>query len=145
MTPTIRKAELKDLEAVRELAKQMYDDSLNEFGINYNDTMFESIVPALINTTFVMELDDKLVGVLAGHIVNGLATNELTFQESFWYVEAKHRGHGLKLLTFVENYCRVSNIKFFIIAHMGNRETRLERIYKRKGFNLLESHYIKVV
>lgn len=145
MEPTIRNATFNDVEAVRELTKQMYNDSLNEYGIGYDDDVFNRVVPALINTTFVMEMDGVVVGVMAGSIVNGLASNDLTYQESFWYVEKAHRGFGIKLLTFAENYCRTNNVKFFIIAHMGNRETRLERIYKRRGFNILETHYIKVV
>ncbi len=143
MEYTIRKTEYTDLNKIYEMLDDLSKETIESYGMEFDPKNLKAFTGPMMNTSFVMEQDGNIVGLLAGSVSQNPATGELMYQESVWYVEKEHRGKGLKLLTFAEDYCRNNNVKFFIIGHMGSKDARLNRFYERIGFDILEIQYIK--
>lgn len=141
---TVRLAEEKDFESCLELIKEFHAESLDAYNLLYNDECALLILPKFIGSSFVLEVDDKIVGILAGMVVNYPVNGEKIFQEYMWFVNKHYRKYGINLYRHLEEYCRENNIKKIIMVHMANlKAQKLEQFYNRLGFELLEKHYIK--
>lgn len=98
----------------------------------------------LIDTSFVLEMEGKIVGVLGGMIANYPLNGELIYQELAWYVNKKYRLHGIRLFKVLEQFCHEKGIKKIGVTLMANSKAeKLEKFYERLGFTYLEKHYIK--
>jgi len=140
----VRLAQEKDLEQILQLIKEFHSESLNAYNILYDDDIAKIAMAKLLGTSFILELDEKIVGVLGGMIVNYPGNNIPVYQEWIWYVNKEYRLHGVSLYNHLENYCKENNIKKIVMVSMANsKATKLEKFYHRLGFELLEKHYIK--
>ena len=81
--------------------------------------------------------------MLAFEIVEAHASKDKLANELLWYVDPEYRGQGIKFLTFVEKELTLTGVKAITMSHMGNLNNRLYKIYKRFGYELLQSTYIK--
>ena len=84
------------------------------------------------------------MGAIGGTIVRDLNDHEIIAVEQFWFVTSEARGHGLRLLDEFDKVARFRGAKRVLVGHIHAGRTDLwQRILERKGFSLLESHYIK--
>ena len=134
----------KDFNQVMELLKEFHAESLDKYGILMNDGIAMCAMQRFLGTSFVLEIDGHIVGVLGGTVVTYPLNDELMYQEWVWFVSRRNRLHGIRLYFKLVEYCKEHNIKKILMVHMGNSKAdKLERFYTKLGFELLEKHYVK--
>lgn len=96
---------------------------------------------------FVAEVDGEVVGAVAGicypHFLNN---NRVVAQELFWWVDPEHRGStiGNELHDMLVTWASMNGARaFFMIAINNERSDRIEKLYKRKGYEPLERTYVR--
>jgi GNAT superfamily N-acetyltransferase len=140
----IRPVEEKDFPGVLALIKEFQAESLNAYNLFCDDKIALSIMYKFLGNSFVLEKGDRILGVIAGLIVTYPLSNEKIFQEHIWYVHKEYRRYGLMLYRALEDYCKQEGIKKIVMVHMANSKAeKLGKFYRRLGYELLESHYIK--
>jgi hypothetical protein len=140
----IRPALETDIEGAIDLLREFQSESLNEYGVKIDIDIAKQTCMDYVKTSLVAEIDNKIVGVLAGTVINAPLGKDLIYQEAVWFVSKKYRKVGIKLLASLEEYCKNKNIKFIIFVHMMNlKKDKLEDFYLRLGFIPFEVHYIK--
>jgi GNAT superfamily N-acetyltransferase len=140
----VRKAELKDIEPVLLLIKEFHNESMNAYNVLCDEKIARAVMGNLLDTSFILEIEGKVVGVLGGLITNYPLNNKPIYSEWVWYVDPKYRLHGVSLYRKVEEYCKEKGIKQIGMALMANSKAdKLEQFYFSLGFELLEKHYIK--
>ncbi len=131
-------------EQVSALMEEFYKASLNDYGQTMDAATIEHLEEAL--TIFLMMQGDKVIGVIAGLISKQLMSHKRVFQEIVWYVDKDHRGQGVRLLRFIENWCAEEGIVQIIMARMHNSmPDTMGEFYERMGYKPFETHYIKDV
>jgi GNAT superfamily N-acetyltransferase len=83
------------------------------------------------------------VGLIAGAITPNLLCPHLKVaSEAIFYVSPEHRGkHSFKLVDAYEYWAEMLGADIVLMANFGN-ET-LDKLYKRKGYTLVEHSFIK--
>jgi len=140
----VRPAKFEDTDIVLLLLKDFHKESMDKYGIFCDDDVAKTFMEKCWQTSFVLEIENKVVGVLGGMITHYPLNNEQMYYELVWYVDPKYRLHGVSLFHYLENYCKEKGIKKIGMALMANsKAAKLEKFYIRLGFELLEKHYIK--
>lgn len=90
---------------------------------------------------------DDLVGVCGGLIAPDVNTGEKRATELFWWVEAEHRqsSAALPLMQRFERWADHEGCEAvtFAFIHGTGREEVLDRWYRRRGYEPLETHYVR--
>ena len=142
----IRRAEYKDIEPALELIKEFQAVSINKFNVLCNPETARLVMTNFVNTSFVLEIEGKIVGLLGGIILNYPLNNKPMYSEWIWYVTPKYRKYGVKMYKKLEEYCKEQGITQIGMALMANSlADKLEKFYLKLGFELLEKHYIKEI
>lgn len=64
--------------------------------------------------------------------------------ETFWYVAPQYRGRGTSLIGEYEKLACLMGCRKIAIAHLADSyPEKLEKLYTRKGFALIEKMYVK--
>ena len=126
------------------LVKEFYEESLKEYDTNYS---IEAVNNAIINakdTTYLLIIDDKAVGVIAGMPVNSQISVDKVYQELIWFVSRTHRRHGVRFLLKIEKLLKKEGYVSIIMACMHNSKTdKLFGFYKRCDYIPFETHFLK--
>jgi len=94
----------------------------------------------------VLEKNDELIGSLAFLVAPDLHDGKLTAVETFWFVHPDHRGHGVMLFNEYEKISIRKGCRKLAMIHMvDSYPDRLEAFYKRRGYDLIEKHYVKEI
>ena len=142
----IRKGEVQDYDAALKLVLQFADESLEEYGTYIDPVQIQKTFDAIYKTSFVGVVDEKIVGVLAGQIVEDICSTRPAFEEVVWYVVKEHRGTGMQLFNYVQQWCVDQGIGRMVMSCMHNSKTEmLFRVYKSLGFEPMETRFIKVL
>ena len=142
----IRLATEKDIDKSIGLIKEFQEESLYEYGFEIKPEQAKELFKKYVDTTLVIEKDNRIVGLISGTIITLPADGSKVFQEVIWYVSKKYRRYGIALLKKVEEYCLKCGISKVIMIHMANSKAdKLEKFYESIGFKKLETHYIKTV
>lgn len=144
MNYLIREATVDDIPRALELVHEFHDEALNKMSMICNDDVAKELMPKLVDTTLVLEIDGLVVGLITGFITNYFIGIEPLFQELMWFVSKKYRRYGIKLLEALENKCRNAGIKQIVMVHMGDRKVdKFEKVFLAKGFQVQEIQYLK--
>src|SRR5215467_681026 len=88
--------------------------------------------------------NNQLMGAIGGTIVRDLNDHALVAVEQFWFVTGEARGHGLRLLNEFEAVSRSRGAVRVLVGHIHAGRTDIwQKVLNRKGYVLLESHYVK--
>jgi len=146
MEYTIRQAVPSDMDNVLALVQEFHTESLNDFGMSCNEEKSKALMPQVMRSMIVLEVEGKLVGLIAGLIVEALTGIGLTFQEIMWYVSKKHRRYGIKLYRELERYCLQWGVNSIVMANMGDkRDESFHKFYLKEGFRHIETQYMKKI
>ena len=119
---------------------------LQDIGVTYDRNITEQSVALLVaqNTVFIMIEDDKIAGVMAGMISRSFFSDDIIYQSYLFWVQKQHRRYVGKFLAGVEKLLKKTSITKFMVSNLdiGNY-AKLNRFYKRKGFNRLETHFVR--
>jgi len=141
----VRPAEERDIEPTLELLKDFHSESLNKYSLFCDDTTARATMKSLYPTSFILQLEGKVVGVLGGTVAVYPLNNEKIYHEWVWYVNKKYRLHGIILYHKLEDYFKEKDIKKIVMITLANNADKLEKFYRRLGFTFLEKHFIKEV
>lgn len=88
---------------------------------------------------------DTAVGILAASVSsNILCPRWKVASENLWYVTKEHRGKASKwLLDAYEFWAKKMGAKVIHTASFGNKV--IDRLYKQRGYTLVEHSFIKVI
>lgn len=140
----IRRFEDKDCNAVIDLTQRFHAESLKEYGSVIDVKFLIKLFHEVKETSFLVEEEKKVTGLLAGKVVTDLLSEEKTYAEIMWFMRKEKRQHGIRLLRFVEKWVRDQGIKRMMMVHMGNSKSdKLSDFYRRIGYIPMEIHYIK--
>lgn len=144
MNYLIREATEADIPRALELVHEFHEEALNAMSMLCNDDVAKEIMPKLVDTTLVLEIDGVVVGLISGIITNYFVGVEPIFQELMWFVSKKYRRYGIKLLDALEQKCKNAGIKQIVAGYMGDRKVEaFDRLFTSKGYKLQEIHYLK--
>ena len=120
------------------------EESLSEYGTILDLEQLRKTFEEVYTTSFVAVVDGKLVGVLGGRITFDRCSPLPVFEEVVWYVQKEYRHLGMKLFNYMVDWCREDNIDRISLSCMHNSKTeQLFRIYKKMGFEPMETRFIK--
>ncbi len=142
----IRKGSEQDYKAAMLLVVDFTEESLAEYGTYLDPDQLQKTFDAVWKTSFVTVVDEEVVGVLAGHIIEDSCSKLPVYEEIFWFMRRDHREYGLKLLNFVESWCASKGIKRLTMSCMHNSmKEKLFKLYKKLGFRPIETRFIKEI
>jgi len=139
----IRKATINDLNSIQELNNSLFDLELN----NFDDTLkqgwpfeedgkeyFEDMINNEI--VFVAQIEEKIVGYLAGSICEQISYITETFAElDNMCINDKYRrfGIGTLLMNEFKKYCKEKNIQNIKVTASA-KNSRAIQFYIKNGF-----------
>lgn len=139
----IREANMNDLIHIQNLNNSLFDleynnyDSTLKLGWPFEKEGKEYFIDRINNNLiFVAEINGKIVGYLAGNILEEISYSVETFAElDNMYIDTNYRGYGIgsKLIDKFKNYCKnigIENIKVTAYAH--NKQAI--KFYMKNGF-----------
>ena len=139
----IRKANLEDLNAIQKLNNNLFELEFN----NFDDTLkvgwpfekegkeyFENMLNSEI--VFVAEVEEKIVGYLAGSICEGVSYITETFAElDNMCIDDEYRrfGIGTLLMDEFKKYCKEKNMQNIKVTASA-KNSRAIQFYMKNGF-----------
>lgn len=91
-----------------------------------------------------MKKNNEFIGAIGLVLNPSLEDGVLTCMESFWYVDEKHRGQGLKLLLKAEKEARSMGAKRFMMMYLENSmPEKVKNVYERLNFRKIQTSYYK--
>ena len=139
----VREARLEDLESIEKLNNNLFELEYN----NFDDTLkvgwpfqkegkeyFEYMIKNEI--IFVAEVEEKIVGYLAGSICKEVSYITETFAElDNMYINEEYRrfGIGTLLINEFKKYCKEKNIQNIKVTASAKNSTAIQ-FYMKNGF-----------
>jgi GNAT superfamily N-acetyltransferase len=138
----IRKATIEDLPGLIPLCLAFARESENiRLDPNAWLNTWTQLISGEIGVIFILDDNHGFIGGLKYPDPN---TGELTATEMFWYVDKPRRGKGLTLLKKFEQWAQDQGCKNAIMVHLTDiMPSALKRIYQRKGYREIETHFFK--
>jgi len=125
------------------IVRNFYEEALKEYGGNFDETIFNETVNKYKDNSFLLIIDDKCVGVLAGIETTSPLNRDKIFQEIIWYVNKPHRKYGVYFLNKAREMLRQEGYSAIVMACIHNLKTvQLFRFYERHGFIPFETHFL---
>jgi GNAT superfamily N-acetyltransferase len=88
--------------------------------------------------------ENKVIGGLGYLIANDIHCGKKYAVESFWFMLPEYRGGGIRLLARFEEIARERDCEECAMIHLSDSfPERLEHLYIRRGYRMVEKHYIK--
>ena len=130
---------------VVKLVENFHKEAFGEYDDLFDsDSLTETIKSADHSNVFLMIVDESCQGILHGACFKSPTSGKQIFQEIIWYVNEPFRRYGVRLLRETEKLLKLSGVSIMIMAVLENSKTeKLKRFYKRLGFKLMETHYVR--
>ena len=143
----IRKPTEKEFYEVATMASNFEDHSSHvKVDPDHTVKVYGELVKSGVGVVFVIVKDGAVVGGIGGLKGPDLHYPRTIAVETFWFVLPEHRGEGLKLLAEFERWAVEKKCDCVAMIHLSDSHPKvLEKIYKRKGYHLVENHYLKVL
>jgi hypothetical protein len=145
----IRRATLNDLDACVVLTSEFFAPFLSTHGVKVRDLDVRKVAFHAIqnNQLLVVEHDGKVEGITSWMVIPHPANNTLKiFYETIWCVKSKFKTDVLLLLRALEREALLANADLMLMANLSDiHEEQLKRIFIKRGFNFLETHYGKTL
>lgn len=95
---------------------------------------------------FVMEENGEMIGGLGCVVGDDLHYPRKIAIETYWFMHPDHRGYGIKLLRHFEAWAKEHGCGYTAMVHLvDSMPDSLEALYARRGYTLIEKHYLKAV
>jgi len=145
MLSTIRIVKASEIRRVVEFMKQFEQASKYvTVDIEHATKTYEYMVEQGAATVMVMEEDGEITGSFGFIECPDLHSGERMLVETFWFTDPLKRGRGLLLLNAFEKYAKDNSINKIAMIHMvDSYPERLEKLYLKRGYKLIEKHYVR--
>lgn len=125
------------------LVKEFQVESLDEYGITFNDQALTDTIKELRHSAFIAVIDGHAQGVLAGKEVNTPASADRVWHEVIWFMSKPHRNHGIRLLNWAADKLKEDGFKQIVMVYMHNSKSdELYKLYIRMGLKPMETNFI---
>ena len=143
----IRFGKIKDLEDIVSLATEFFAPFLHDHGVDViKDDVRNVAIQAIVNNRIlVVERDNKVVGIASWMVIPHPANSRIKiFYETIWCVKSEHKTDALSLLRTLEGEAELVGADLMLMANLAEEnEEQLKRIFVKRGFAFLETHYGK--
>ncbi len=142
----IRRVTEKEIPLLYSLAESFCASSafIDPFDRDYFTQVWTALITKEIGVIFLLEEQERVVGMLGGIKYPDLQNGTMTATECFWYVLPEKRGRGMSLLSAFEKWADSQGCKKKIMVHlMDSMPEKLKRVYEHKGYRAVEVHYVK--
>lgn len=141
----IREASPDDLPKLVKLASQFYSVSthLEDFSLDSFCENWSKLItgPGVI---FLSTDGTEITGALGGVAYPDINSGTQQAVEFFWWVDPEYRGHGVRLYKAFEEWAKARGCSVLrMMALSDSKPEQLFKFYSRKGFKLVEFHYVK--
>ena len=114
--------------------------------VEYTGNKYEDLVNKGIATLFILENENgEMVGGLGCIVGEDLHTPRKVAVETYWLVDRKYRNSlgGIKLFKYFESWAESRGYIPAMVHLTDSYPEKLERLYLKRGYKLVEKHYIK--
>jgi len=142
----IREATHDDVDFLLEMGRNFYNACDFPVELIFKPEILAGVMDNLIvNENACILVDDKLQGMIAGIVYPYYFTGQMSGNEMFWWVEPESRkGLGKKLLDGLEDWAKGKGaVSFTMISLDASEPERMDKIYKRRGYEPREHHYVR--
>jgi hypothetical protein len=142
LTYKIINGDIADIGQCRDVIASFIRSELSPFCVN--DEYIYRQIEKHKSTSLVAMCNDKVVGIIAGMLVESIVDGSTIMQEIMWYVVNEHRRVGIKLLRAFESMSKEKGAEHIIMVHLANsQEYKISELFLRSGYKTLETQYIK--
>lgn len=142
-----RRVKETDFPGLLELIRLFEKEGFGAYGFKVDDGYLLKSMPNFAPTSLVMTDKGRMVGVMAGVVAETPVNGERIYQQAFWYVRKEYRSHSAELLDAAERFIAetLKVRKISMCAFGDERRQTKDRFFRRRGYRLLEAHYLKEV
>lgn len=138
-----------ELKQVLPVVRSFFDEG--QFPGTWKDehwlNFWHGIITAKLGCMFIGPAGGREVhGALAAFCTPSHVNGDLCAQEVFWYVLPEHRGGRLALQLFnaFEKWAAEQGARTITVGHLAAiNPDQMRRFYEKRGYHLLEHHYLK--
>ncbi len=130
------------------LIENFHDEAIQYYDEGLDKDVLTNTILAIgqdnSNNAFLLIVDNRCEGILAGIESPALLNKKRIYQELIWYINKPFRKYGVNLLKAVEARLQAQGYNTIIMGVLENSKTKtIKKLYERMGFKLFESQYIK--
>ena len=127
-----------------QLVRNFYNEALKEYDKTLDEQYLLSNFDKYKSNAFLLIIEDKCEGILAGLSVTTPLNNQKIFEEVIWYVNKPFRKYGVQMLKEAQKALKEEGYTTMVIALMHNSKTeKLAKFYEGQGFKPFETHYLR--
>jgi GNAT superfamily N-acetyltransferase len=137
-----------DIREIIALAK-MYDGGFSRHvrvDVSHATETYLEFVADGRGVVFAAKQDGKNVGGLAAIRTIDINGGFPLAVELFWFILPEHRGGGMLLLDAFESWASEQGCEKMAMIHLSDSMPDvLQKVYERRGYELVEMHYVKEI
>ena len=128
---------------VKRMVKDFQIESLDEYGLTFDDKALSDTIESLKHQAFLLILDGRAEGMLAGKAVTSPISADKVWHEVVWFVSKKYRRYGLRLLKTAQKVLKIEGFTAIVMVYMHNSKSdKLHKLYTRLGYTPMETNFI---
>lgn len=143
----VKVLKVEDLHKITDHAEEMRASSsfLKDIDKEFLFSYWTSLINLGVGEIYYLENDNEVIGALLALYLPSPLNGKLSANEYGWFVRKGFRGKGIKLLSFYEEKAKEKGCVSIDMAHMSDQSKVLPRLYERRGYIPVETHYRKVI
>jgi GNAT superfamily N-acetyltransferase len=127
-----------------ELVRAFHKEALSEYALKIDESALISFFDKCVAQSFLLIIDNKCEGLIAGQEVISPVSGEKVFQESMWFVNEPFRKYGIFLFNKAQEILKQEGYAAIVMVALANSKTdKLVKLYEKLGFIEMERHYIR--
>lgn len=152
---TLKIATEEDFITIADMTRKFYEHTPYYGVVDYDESKIADVVLGLFGNPTeriaILALDDngQPVGMLCGQVGETLFNRNRVALELGWWMDPDHRASRLsiELIEAFEYWAKtIANCTYVQLSTVETRQAeRIGRFYKRKGYDLYERGYLKVI
>lgn len=109
----------------------------------YAGKKYKKFIESGIGKMFILEEGGEMIGGLGCLVGEDLHFPRVLAVETYWFVAKEHRGKGLALLDHFETWAEENGYIPAMVHLSDSYPETLKELYLKRGYKLVEQHYIK--
>lgn len=145
-TYRIRTVQAEDFMPLVTMGKAFYAEGKlpGHFSAYHFTEFWTALLESGIGELWVLMKDETVCGAIGFMVTKDPNDGALVANELFWFLQPAARGHGLALLDMFETRAKNRGCQRMLMVHLASlRSEAVAHLYQRRGYKLLESHYLK--
>lgn len=144
VAPAIREARPEDLPRIVAMFAEFVSSTQYARYVGndpvHSAAMMERLITDEGKALFVVDSEDGVIGMLGVMVFTQPFSGETIASELFWWLDPKHRGHGVWLLRRAENWARSKGAARMNMMAPADKP-RVAEIYEAIGYSYVERVY----